>query len=316
MELIVTEDLKKNFDTTVAVDGLSFDIREGEIFGIVGPDGAGKTTTMRMLASIMEPTSGNGWVDGDHIVKDAEKIKEKIGYMSQKFGLYGDLTVRENLDFYGEIYGVRSGRKKEKIKELLEFSNLTPFADRPADKLSGGMKQKLALSCALIHTPKILILDEPTNGVDPVTRRDFWRILYELHREGTTIVFTTSYLDEAERCSRIGFMYQGKMLKMGSPAEVKKHLKGSILEIECRAPRRAMLMLREMLGDDCVKLFGNRIHIYIYTEEPKVSLEQVQKVLENSGLGDYVIHNLEPSIEDVFMALMREQGKGDDDVNN
>lgn len=315
MDLIVAEHLTKKFGNLTAVDNLSLAIKAGEIFGIVGPDGAGKTTTMRLLATIMEPTAGQIWIDGEETKKNAEKIKEKISYMSQKFGLYTDLTVRENMDFYAEIYGVRHSKKEQRIEELLKFSNLTLFSDRLADKLSGGMKQKLSLSCALIHTPKILILDEPTNGVDPVTRRDFWRILYELHRQGTTIVFTTAYLDEAERCTKVAFMYKGRILSIGTPKEVKKHLEGSILEIQCKAPRKAMLMLREQLGNDCVKLFGNRIHIYIYTEELRVSMVQVEECLHKAGLYDYTIRNLEPSLEDVFMSLMREQGKEDDDVD-
>lgn len=314
MNLIVTENLTKRFGTLTAVDNLSFSVNSGEIFGIVGPDGAGKTTVMRLLASIMDPTSGKIWIDGMETAANTETIKERVSYMSQKFGLYSDLTVRENMDFYAEIYGVRHKKKHQRIEELLAFSHLTPFSERLAENLSGGMKQKLGLCCALIHTPKILFLDEPTNGVDPVTRRDFWRILYELHRQGTTIVFTTSYLDEAERCNKVAFMYQGKLLSMGTPKEVKKHLEGSILEIQCKAPRKAMLKLREMLGYDCVKLFGNRIHIYIYTEHPKTSIVEVEKGLIEAGLTDYAIRHLEPTLEDVFMSLMNDKGKEDDDV--
>ncbi len=314
MAIIDIKNLKKHFGDTKAVDGVDLSIEEGNIFGLVGPDGAGKTTTIRMLASIMDPTSGEAWVDGKHIVKDAEKIKENIGYMSQKFGLYGDLTVLENIEFYADIYGVLHEEKRKKIHKLLTFSQLIKFKDRQADALSGGMKQKLGLACALIHTPKILFLDEPTNGVDPVSRRDFWRILYELHREGTTIFLSTAYMDEAERCGQVAFFYKGKVMLSGTPQEVKKHLGGTILEVHCEAPRKALLMLREKLGQDCVKLFGNRIHIYIYTEDKRFSLEQVTDLIKQSNLGKYEVRETEPTLEDVFMSLMREKEAEDADV--
>jgi len=314
MAIIKTENLKKYFDKTRAVDGLDLSIAEGEIFGLVGPDGAGKTTSIRLLTSIMEPTYGDAWVNGHHIVDNAEKLKENIGYMSQKFGLYGDLTVLENLQFYADIYGVSKKKQPQKIRRLLAFSKLEKFKHRQADALSGGMKQKLGLACALIHTPKVLFLDEPTNGVDPVSRREFWRILYDLHREGTTIFLATSYMDEAERCGHVAFMYQGKIMIHGSPDEVKKHLGGTILEVRCKAPRKALLMLRETLGKDCVKLFGNRIHIYVYTEDKTLSLSRVTLLLNSSGLGDYEVKETDPTLEDVFMSLMREKESEDADV--
>ena len=201
---------------------LSLDVAEGEIFGLVGPDGAGKTTTMRLLTAIMDPTSGDAWVAGHHVVRQAEAIKEDIGYMSQRFGLYPDLTVMENLDFYADIYDVPRRGRREKIERLLAFSNLAPFRRRLAGNLSGGMKQKLGLACALIHTPKVLFLDEPTNGVDPVSRRDFWRILYQLLREKVTIFVSTAYLDEAERCNRLALIHRGRLLACGTPDEVKR----------------------------------------------------------------------------------------------
>ncbi|HQX53595.1 MAG TPA: ABC transporter ATP-binding protein, partial [Planctomycetaceae bacterium] len=241
-----------------AVDGLSLSVGEGEIFGLVGPDGAGKTTTMRMLTAIMEPTSGDAWVAGYHIVKEGEAIKETIGYMSQRFGLYPDLTVMENIDFYADIYEVPRRGRSVKVDELLAFSNLTPFKKRMAGKLSGGMKQKLGLACALIHTPKVLFLDEPTNGVDPVSRRDFWRILYQLLRENVTIFVSTAYLDEAERCNRLALLNKGKLLALGTPDEVKKLMQGTIYEIRTSEPRRASLLLREKLDGDSVGLFGRR----------------------------------------------------------
>ena len=222
--------LTRKFDNITAVDNLSFEVHEGEIFGLVGPDGAGKTTTMRLLTGILDPTSGEGWVHGKHIVKEAESLKDDIGYMSQRFGLYEDLTVMENINFYADIYRVSGKERAAKIDHLLGFSGLTPFKGRLAGKLSGGMKQKLGLACALIHTPKVLFLDEPTNGVDPVSRRDFWKILYDLLKEKVSILFSTSYLDEAERCKRVGLIHKGKLLKCDTPEAVKKECNAETLE--------------------------------------------------------------------------------------
>ena len=256
MQAILAENLTKRFGELTAVDSLTLEVAEGEIFGLVGPDGAGKTTTMRLLTSIMEPSSGQAWVAGYHIVKQAEAIKENIGYMSQRFGLYPDLTVMENINFYADVYCEPHKGRQEKIDRLLAFSNLTPFKKRLADNLSGGMKQKLGLACALIHTPKVLFLDEPTNGVDPVSRRDFWRILYRLLREKVTIFVSTAYLDEAERCNRVALIDRGKMLACGTPDEVKKLMRGTILEIRCDEPRKAGALLKEKMSGATVGLFG------------------------------------------------------------
>ncbi|MCB1112653.1 MAG: ABC transporter ATP-binding protein [Chlamydiia bacterium] len=306
MQIIETQHLTKAFGNVTAIDNLTFSVEEGEIFGLVGPDGAGKTTLTRMLTGILSPSAGEAWVAGYNIAKDAEAIKEKIGYMSQKFGLYEDLTVLENIAFFADIYGVRGKNRKDKIEELLHFSQLQEFHDRLAGNLSGGMKQKLALSCALIHTPKILFLDEPTNGVDPVSRRDFWRILYHLHREEVTIFLTTAYLEEAERCGHVAFAHKGKFLIEGTPKEVKQHLIGKVLEISCAKPRRAMLALQNTLGNDCVKLFGNRIHVYLYTEQPKILVAKVEQILDSNEIREHHIILAEPTLEDVFMSLMRE----------
>lgn len=273
MDAIRTEALAKSFDGLGAVDNLTLTVAEGEIFGLVGPDGAGKTTTMRLLSAIMDPTSGDAWVAGHHIVKEAEEIKEEIGYMSQRFGLYADLTVLENINFYADIYGVPRKDRGEKIDRLLAFSNLTPFRKRLAGNLSGGMKQKLGLACALIHTPRVLFLDEPTNGVDPVSRRDFWRILYQLLREKVTIFVSTAYLDEAERCNRVGLIHKGKLLACGTPDEVKKLMHGTILEIRSPEPRKAASLLRDRLEADSVGLFGDRIHAV--TRNPEKAALQV-----------------------------------------
>lgn len=305
MDAIRTEALTKSFGSLNAVDNLTLTVAEGEIFGLVGPDGAGKTTTMRLLTSIMEPTTGDAWVAGHHIVKEAEEIKEEIGYMSQRFGLYPDLTVMENINFYADIYGVPRNDRGKKIDRLLAFSNLTPFRKRLAGNLSGGMKQKLGLACALIHTPGVLFLDEPTNGVDPVSRRDFWRILYQLLREKVTIFVSTAYLDEAERCNRIGLIHKGKLLACGTPDEVKKLMHGTILEIRSSEPRKAASLLRDRLEADSVSLFGDRIHAV--TRNPEKAALQVEEILTNARLKLVGIRIVEPTLEDVFISVLAKE---------
>jgi ABC-2 type transport system ATP-binding protein len=230
MITIKAVNLTRNFGNLIAVDHLNLEIPEGEIFGLVGPDGAGKTTTMRLLTGILTPTEGEGWVYGKHIVKESEAVKENIAYMSQRFGLYEELTVLENINFYADVFCTPKKGREELIDKFLGFSGLIPFKSRLAGKLSGGMKQKLGLSCALIHTPKVLFLDEPTNGVDPVSRRDFWKILYELLKEKVTILYSTSYLDEAERCRRVGLIHKGKMLRCDTPDNIKNERKVKTLE--------------------------------------------------------------------------------------
>jgi ABC-2 type transport system ATP-binding protein len=308
MDAIKTANLTKKFDELKAVDGLTLSVTEGEIFGLVGPDGAGKTTTMRLLTGVMDPTSGDAWVMGKHVVREAEAIKEEIGYMSQRFGLYADLTVEENIHFYADIYGVpRLGREK-KIARLLSFSNLTPFKKRLAGNLSGGMKQKLGLACALIHIPRVLFLDEPTNGVDPVSRRDFWRILYQLLREKVTIFVSTAYLDEAERCNRIALMHKGKLLACDAPDEVKKLMRGTIIEIRSVDPRRATALLREHFPAGSVGLFGDRVHVV--TEEPGKTISAAQKLLAQQSLAVSGIRAIEPSLEDVFVSVLAGERSG------
>ncbi|MGO8753451.1 MAG: ATP-binding cassette domain-containing protein [Thermoguttaceae bacterium] len=302
MQAIRAEALSKSFGDLTAVDRLTFAVNEGEIFGLVGPDGAGKTTSMRLLTSIMEPTSGDAWVAGHHIVRDAEAIKESIGYMSQRFGLYPDLTVLENIHFYADIYDVPRRGRQEKIDQLLGFSNLTPFKRRLAGNLSGGMKQKLGLACALVHTPKVLFLDEPTNGVDPVSRRDFWRILYQLLRQKVTIFVSTAYLDEAERCSRLALVHAGKLLAYGTPEEVKRLMQGAILEIRSGQPRRAMALLRQSLPEISAGLFGDRIHVV--TDDPSRAADRIQAVLASAALPPSAIRPIEPSLEDVFVSVL------------
>lgn len=304
MDAIRTEHLTKRFGELAAVDDLSLTVSESEIFGLVGPDGAGKTTTMRLLTAIMDPTGGEAWVAGHHIVRDAERIKESIGYMSQGFGLYPDLTVMENIDFYADIYSEPRRGRGEKIDRLLAFSNLTPFKRRLAGNLSGGMKQKLGLTCALIHTPKVLFLDEPTNGVDPVSRRDFWRILYQLLREKVTIFVSTAYLDEAERCNRVGMIHRGRLLACGTPGDVKKLMRGTILEIRAERPRQAVAALRHEMPGASVGLFGDRVHVVTVT--PEQTTADVEAALASVNIGIVGVRPIAPSLEDVFISVVAE----------
>lgn len=305
MAAIKTQNLTKSFNDLIAVNALNLEIAEGEIFGLVGPDGAGKSTTMRLLTAILDPTSGEAWVAGHNILKEAEAIKEEIGYMSQRFGLYPDLTVMENILFYADIYGVPRKGREERINRLLGFSNLTPFKKRQAGNLSGGMKQKLGLTCALIHTPKVLFLDEPTNGVDPVSRRDFWRILYHLLKEKVTIFISTAYLDEAERCNRIGLIDKGKILALGTPDEVKQLMKGAILEIHSDKPRGVTALLREHYATDSVGLFGDRVHLI--SETPEEDSKKVEQLMTGAGYQSLGINPIEPSLEDVFISVVSRQ---------
>jgi len=302
MTSVRAESLTKVFASLTAVDRLSFSVEEGEIFGLVGPDGAGKTTTMRLLTSTMDPTSGDAWVAGHHVMKEAEAVKEAIGYMSQRFGLYPDLTVLENIHFYADIYSVPKRGRADTIDELLAFSNLTPFKQRLAGNLSGGMKQKLGLACALIHTPKVLFLDEPTNGVDPVSRRDFWRILYKLLKEKVTIFVSTAYLDEAERCNRVALIHRGKLLAQGSPDEVKSLMQGTLLEVRSSSPRQAMQELRRQLSGLSVGLFGDRVHVA--TPEPGETATEIRRILVQAGHEVRSVRPIEPTLEDVFVSVI------------
>ncbi len=299
MNAIEIRDLSRSFGELKAVDRMNLDIAEGEIFGLVGPDGAGKTTTMRMLTGIMEPTSGTAAVAGISITDDPEGLKEQIGYMSQRFGLYRDLTVMENLAFYADIYEVPRKVRAERYERLLGFSNLTPFRDRLAGQLSGGMKQKLGLACALVHTPKVLFLDEPTNGVDPVSRRDFWRILYSLLKDGVTIFFSTAYLDEAERCSRLALMHKGHILDVGTPDQVKDSVGARVLELTLDDVRTARDVLADRFPGLHISLYGNRVHIL--TADPVSIGPRVTGALSDAGVHVESSREMEPLLEDVFI---------------
>jgi ABC-2 type transport system ATP-binding protein len=228
--VVQVRELTRRFGGVVAVDRLELDIEEGEIFGLVGPDGAGKTTTLRMLCGLMDPTSGGATVAGHDIVREPQAVKDAIGYMAQRFGLYADLTVDENMEFYADLFGIGRREREAMLPGLLQMTRMAPFRDRHAGRLSGGMKQKLALMCTLLHRPRILFLDEPTNGVDPVSRRDFWAILYQLLKDGITIVMATAYLDEAERCNRVGLMHRGRLIRCDAPDALKRDESKATLE--------------------------------------------------------------------------------------
>ena len=302
MSAIRTHQLRRTFGERVAVAGLDLDVQPGEIFGLVGPDGAGKTTTMRMLTGILPPSGGNAEVAGCDVARDSEKLKDQIGYMSQRFGLYPDLSVAENIAFYADIYGVPRRELAARTERLLGFSNLTPFKHRLAGNLSGGMKQKLGLACALIHTPRVLFLDEPTNGVDPVSRRDFWRILYQLVRDGVTLFVSTAYLDEAERCNRLALLHEGRLLGLGTPDEVKRLMPGALLEIRTSAPRRTATLLRQHLHGASVGLFGDRVHVA--TRDPASAEAETRRHVAAAGFELLSIKPIEPSLEDVFISVI------------
>jgi ABC-2 type transport system ATP-binding protein len=295
-------DLTKSFGDNIAVNDLSLEIRRGELFGLVGPDGAGKTTIMRLLAAIMSPDSGEAWVAGNSILHEGERIKEKIGYMSQRFGLYEDLTVMENIIFYADLYGVPKKEKPARIERLLGFSNLTSFKERLAGKLSGGMKQKLGLACALIHTPEVLFLDEPTNGVDPVSRRDFWRILYDLLKEQVTIFVSTAYLDEAERCTRIGLIHRGRLIMTDNPATIKRSVPLNMVEIWAPDVRKAAGTAKEMDAVKDVNVYGNRLRL---TLSDAGLIDTVIAQLKTKGIGVTDYRPVLPSLEDIFINIVR-----------
>ena len=296
---IKAEGLTKSFPGVRAVDGLSFDVRAGEIFGLVGPDGAGKTTTLRMLAGIMPPDAGNATVAGCDIVRDPERAKHDLSYMPQRFGLYEDLSVDENIRFYADLFGVRNAERKERSTQLLQAAGMAEFRSRLAGKLSGGMKQKLCLVCALIHRPKVILLDEPTTGVDPVSRRDFWRILYELISEGVAILTSTAYLDEAERCHRVALMHQGKLLFCDTPANLKSRMGKDVLAVSAAEPRPVRDALQNADGISSLVLTGDGVHVVV--DDATRRIPEIEDRLKKANARFDVIQKAAPTIEDLFI---------------
>ncbi len=297
--IIHAENLTRTFGALTAVDHLNLEVQEGEIFCLVGPDGAGKTTSMRLLCGLMNPTEGRAVVAGEDVAKNVDAVKDQIGYMAQRFGLYGDLTVAENMAFYADLFGILGQERTELTSRLLRMTRMAPFVARQAGKLSGGMKQKLALMCTLLHKPRILFLDEPTNGVDPVSRRDFWAILYTLVQEGLTVFVTTAYLDEAERANRVGFMYQGRMIRCASPRELKQSLRQECYRVHSPDNRKTREALVHQPGVLAVQPTGADLHLFV--EPDQTSIETLR------GIAEFDFYRILPSLEDVFIALMYEQ---------
>ncbi len=309
MSLVIEiQELSKQFDTITAVDGMKLSIEKGEMFGIVGPDGAGKTTLFRLLTGILIPTSGSATILGYDLISQSAKIKKEIGYLSQRFSLYGDLTIDENIEFFAEINEVFDYKKRR--DELLEFTRLTPFRDRLADQLSGGMKQKLALACTLIHHPKIIFLDEPTTGVDPVSRRDFWKILSSLLKENITIVMSTPYLDEAERCSRVALVNSGKAMVVDTPQNLRRLMKGELIEIVSDDIRRAANALQSTAAVRDVQVFGDRLNVVVDSSTNDFPVIHQRLIDANITLRDWRV--IQPSLENIFISLITHEQNAQD----
>ena len=289
--MIRAEQLTRRFGPVVAVNGVDLAIPKGEVFGLVGPDGAGKTTTLRLLTGLLDADQGRAEVAGFDVARNPEAVRDRIGYMAQKFGLYGDLTVEENMDFYADLFGVEAAELEPLKVKLLAMTRMAPFRDRPAAKLSGGMKQKLALMCTLLHKPEILLLDEPTNGVDPVSRRDFWVILEDLVRGGMTLLVTTAYLDEAERCHRVALMHNGRLIRMGTPAELKAAVPGECFEVTGEDLRGIRTRLAGLGGVMSVKPAGAALHVFLESGMTAPAVE-----------GEW--ERIQPTLEDVFVSVI------------
>ena len=304
--IVATERLAKRFPGTTAVDGLSFSVARGEIFGLVGPDGCGKTATIRMLAGVMRPDGGSILIDGVDVTADPEGVKQHISYMPQRFGLYEDLTVDENIRFYADLFEVPRKLREERARRLLTASGMSEFRAFRAGQLSGGMKQKLGLTCALVHAPQILLLDEPTTGVDPVSRRDFWSILYALREEGVTILISTAYLDEAERCNRLALLYRGRTLYCDTPAALKQRMPGAVIAIASTQGRAVRDALAALAGVKRAILVGDGVHAVV--DDAGRSVPELKSALAQAGIAVTDIAVAAPSIEDVFVALLENEG--------
>jgi ABC-2 type transport system ATP-binding protein len=298
--------LVRRFGAVTAVDGLSFTVRPGELFGLAGPDGAGKTTTLRMLAGVLRPTAGDATIFGVSVAERPERVKADLAYMSQRFGLYGDLTVEENLAFYADLYEVPAAERAARYERLYRFSNLGPFRQRPAGQLSGGMKQKLGLSCALVHEPRLLLLDEPTFGVDPVSRRDLWIIVHEMVARGVTAIVSTAYMDEAERFDRLALLHQGNVVALDTPGALQGSLAGRLLGVRVDRPREARLVALGLPGVTLAAVFGDRLHLAV--DDAARRAGELTRGLRAAGFDAADAASLEPSLEDVFIARIAERG--------
>jgi ABC-2 type transport system ATP-binding protein len=300
--MISVSHIVKTFGDIKAVNKVSFNTYEGEIFGIVGPDGSGKSTLLRMLSAILLPDSGKIEINNSDIFKNSSAVKEKIAYMPQRFGLYEDLTVEENIYFFGHLFNVPKKEIRERLKKLYEFSRLGPFSARKAGALSGGMKQKLGLACALIHSPELILLDEPTNGVDPVSRREFWKILYDLLVEGVTIIVTTAYLDEAERCSRIALMHNGKFIRTGNPADIRKSIKKKMLNFSVEDPIKAGDILKK--HESLHGMIRTGTSLKFFTDNAEKTRAMIKNILNKNSIKIHSVKIEPPSLEDSFLEII------------
>jgi len=307
---VVVRDLVKRFGSFAAVNGISFEVDRGEIFGFLGPNGAGKSTTIRMLCGILSPTAGSGTVGGFDIRTEPEKIKTAIGYMSQKFSLYQDLTVEENINFYSGIYRIPAAEKAERKQWVLRMAGLEEHRRRPTAVLSGGWKQRLALGCAILHRPPILFLDEPTSGVDPMSRRQFWELIYEMAGRGVTVFVTTHYMDEAEYCDRLALIYRGELIASGTPEQLKTTLmKEHVLEVVCPRPEVAMERIEKLPGVKEAALFGKALHVVV--EKAEEAGPRIREVLAAEGFGSPRVERIVPSLEDVFVSLIEARDRAE-----
>lgn len=303
--VIETEGLTRRFRGVTAVHGLTLSVGRGEIFGLVGPDGAGKTTAIRMLCALLNPTAGWARVAGFDTVAGSARIRQRIGYMAQRFNLYGDLSVAENLDFFADVFGVSGGLRRARTERLLNFARLTEFRKRRAAHLSGGMQKKLALACTLIHQPEIIFLDEPTTGVDPVSRREFWDILTELHIQGITVFVSTPYMDEAERCSHVGLMFQGRLIVCGTPEEIEGRVAGELLELRTSDLRRAQALVNGLDGVLEVQTYGDLLHVFVDGVAARQPL--LRQALASAGVAVEGLRQIRPRMEEAFISLVRKE---------
>jgi ABC-2 type transport system ATP-binding protein len=309
MSALELNGVTKSYGDVVAVRNLSLSVKEGEMFGLIGPDGAGKTTTIRLICGLLGTNAGSVRVFGHDPVRDHRKITQSVGYLSQRFSLYGDLSIDENIEFFAEIHGLsmRDTSVRERRERLLDLTQLKSFRSRLADRLSGGMKQKLALACTLVHRPKAILLDEPTTGVDPVSRREFWKLLSEFLTQGITILMATPYLDEAERCSRVALLHQGGLVALETPERLRAGLAGTVMEVIANDRDRAMAFLRGLEGAEDVQMFGERVHVRVRPGSPLSHVDRLANEVRGAGIDTESVRQVPPSLEDVFISRIAKE---------